>query len=74
MENTDDLRVRRIEALTPPVQILREFAITPEAKDLSPNRGTPSIASFMAPMTGSSSSSDPAPYTTSRPRKNTVRV
>jgi 3-deoxy-7-phosphoheptulonate synthase len=33
-ENTDDLRVRRIEALTPPAQILREFAITPEAKHL----------------------------------------
>jgi 3-deoxy-7-phosphoheptulonate synthase len=33
-ENTDDLRVRRIEALTPPAQILREFAITPEAKNL----------------------------------------
>jgi 3-deoxy-7-phosphoheptulonate synthase len=33
-ENTDDLRVRRIEALTPPAQILREFVITPEAKDL----------------------------------------
>jgi hypothetical protein len=32
-ENTDDLRVRRIEALTPPAQILREFAITPKAKN-----------------------------------------
>jgi 3-deoxy-7-phosphoheptulonate synthase len=34
LENTDDVRVRRIEALTPPSQILREFAITPKAKTL----------------------------------------
>jgi len=32
LENTDDVRVRRIEALTPPAEILRELAITPAAK------------------------------------------
>ena len=32
--NTDDVRVRRIDALTPPAQILREFAITPQAKNV----------------------------------------
>jgi len=31
-ENTDDVRVRHIEALTPPADILREFPITPRAK------------------------------------------
>jgi 3-deoxy-7-phosphoheptulonate synthase len=34
LENTDDLRIQRIDALTPPAQILREFAMTPEAKNL----------------------------------------
>jgi 3-deoxy-7-phosphoheptulonate synthase len=33
-ENTDDVRVRRIDALTPPVQILREFAIAPQTKNV----------------------------------------
>ncbi|MBI4207775.1 MAG: 3-deoxy-7-phosphoheptulonate synthase AroG [Betaproteobacteria bacterium] len=33
-ENTDDVRVRRIDALTPPAQILRQFTITPKAKSL----------------------------------------
>lgn len=33
-ENTDDVRVRRIDALTPPSEILREFPITPQGKNL----------------------------------------
>ncbi|HET6493691.1 MAG TPA: 3-deoxy-7-phosphoheptulonate synthase [Burkholderiales bacterium] len=33
-DNTDDVRVRRIEALTPPCQILRQFPITPTAKNV----------------------------------------
>ena len=33
-ETTDDVRVRAIEELTPPAEILRQFAITSRAKGI----------------------------------------